>query len=150
MLLLGLFSILIVALMFFCFYQLFRYKINKSSSITELWTLRDRESPEELLDEALYPLKRSISWLAHLANLSTLSGLLGTVLGIYQAFIELEGAGESTIQIFAAGIHKAMTTTITGLVLAIPALILHYYFKDKFNRLYTRIFHILVRMEERG
>ena len=61
-----------------------------------------------------------------LANVATLSGLLGTIIGLIEAFDAVANAAPDQKQImFAKGISKAMYTTAGGLVVAIPTLILN-------------------------
>ena len=57
-----------------------------------------------------------------------LLGLLGTVNGMIRAFegIAEKGLGEPTI--VAAGISEALITTVTGLVISVPALAIYTYF----------------------
>lgn len=62
-----------------------------------------------------------------IANVSPLLGLLGTVLGMINAFAELESAGSKVDPaILAGGIWEALLTTAFGLVVAIPALTMYY------------------------
>lgn len=78
------------------------------------------------------------SWLrglAAIAHLSPLLGLLGTVLGMISAFMELEGA---TTQInpalLAGGIWEALLTTAFGLTIAIPAMAAYYFLEGEVDR----------------
>lgn len=111
-------------------------------------TMREA-TPEDSFQIVAGPLRRAISWLAYLANLSTLTGLLGTVLGIHSTFLRLEAAGETSLKVFSGGIHEAIVTTIVGLLLAIPALIFHYLYRDRFVELETRTVGRLLREMER-
>jgi biopolymer transport protein ExbB len=62
-----------------------------------------------------------------IANLSPLLGLLGTVLGMINAFANLESAGSKVDPaLLAGGIWEALLTTAFGLVIAIPALAAYY------------------------
>jgi biopolymer transport protein ExbB/TolQ len=85
---------------------------------------------QNAVDEAVlevFPLlnKRS-SYLPMLANVATLTGLLGTIQGLIMAFEAVAHASAETKQtLLAAGISTAMFTTASGLVVAIPTLILH-------------------------
>lgn len=85
---------------------------------------------QNAVDEAVlevFPLlnKRS-SFLPMLANVATLTGLLGTIQGLIQAFEAVAHASAETKQtLLAAGISTAMFTTASGLVVAIPTLVLH-------------------------
>jgi len=68
-------------------------------------------------------LERHMNWLAVIASISTLLGLLGTVTGLVTAFHEIERhAGQVQPGDLAAGIWEALITTVFGLVIAIPCL----------------------------
>ena len=74
--------------------------------------------------EALTMLERNMTWLATIANGATFVGLLGTVMGIIDAFHSLGQAGNgATLRAVAPGISAALITTAAGLVVAIPALV---------------------------
>lgn len=69
-------------------------------------------------------LGRHVRLLELIAMISPLLGLLGTVLGMIQAFRELALAeGAANASVLAAGIWQALLTTAAGLVVAIPAAI---------------------------
>ena len=69
-------------------------------------------------------LSRNVRLLELIAMVSPLLGLLGTVLGMIQAFRELSLAeGSANASILADGIWQALLTTAAGLVVAIPAAI---------------------------
>lgn len=69
-------------------------------------------------------MNRSIRLLELIAVISPLLGLLGTVLGMIQAFRELALAqGAANASLLAAGIWQALLTTAAGLIVAIPAAI---------------------------
>ncbi|MCB0333369.1 MAG: MotA/TolQ/ExbB proton channel family protein [Bdellovibrionales bacterium] len=71
------------------------------------------------------------SWLRGLsaiAHLSPLLGLLGTVLGMISAFMDLEGAtSQINPALLAGGIWEALLTTAFGLTVAIPAMAAYYF-----------------------
>ena len=72
-------------------------------------------------------LNNGMGTLSLIASLSTLLGLLGTVLGMIDSFQSLattEGAIEPAI--LAGGIWKALSTTAAGLIVALIALVLHH------------------------
>lgn len=89
----------------------------------------DSESMELKLGEAiLKETPRLNSWLMFvkiIAVVAPLLGLLGTVTGMIQTFqaITLYGAGDP--QMMAGGISQALVTTVLGLVVAIPTVLLH-------------------------
>ena len=86
-------------------------------------------------------LERGLVWLATLANVAPLTGFLGTVIGMIQAFQAIELAGEVEATTVAGGIKVALITTAAGLTIAIPINIAHNYFVTKIDRL-------VIEMEE--
>ncbi len=76
-------------------------------------------------------LERYLSVIQFVASSVVLLGLLGTVNGMIRAFegIAEKGLGEPTI--VAAGISEALITTVTGLVIAVPALAIYTYFSQR-------------------
>jgi len=91
---------------------------------------RPDEEVQSAMDEAalreLPKIARRTGYLALLANLAMLSGLLGTVSGLIQSFGAVSGEGVDPSQkarILAEGISEAMNCTAFGLIIAIMALI---------------------------
>lgn len=71
-------------------------------------------------------LNKRTGFLPMLANVATLTGLLGTIVGLVQSFNAVAVASAETKQtLLAAGISVAMYTTAGGLIAAIPTLVLH-------------------------
>ncbi len=79
-------------------------------------------------------LASGIQWLAIIATVSPLMGLLGTVLGVMNSFVGVAAAGSSDINAVAPGIAEALIATAAGLVVAIPALMGYNYFAGRLNR----------------
>ena len=87
---------------------------------------------EEGMMEILPQLEARTSYLALFANISTLLGLLGTVIGLIQAFTAVAHAAPSEkADLLAASISVGMNTTAFGLICAIPLLFLHSYLTSK-------------------
>lgn len=83
----------------------------------------------ELFQEKLMPL-------SIIAVISPMIGLLGTVLGMIQAFNVIAykaGLGKPTL--LAEGISKALVTTAGGLVVAIPAMVAYHFLRSKSQRI---------------
>ena len=80
-------------------------------------------------------LESGLVWLATIANVAPLLGFLGTVIGMIQAFQNIEAAGEVEATLVAGGIKVALITTAAGLTIAIPINIMHNYFVTKVDRL---------------
>ncbi len=66
-------------------------------------------------------LGRYIPWLATLGSVSPLLGLLGTVLGVMDAFIGIATSGAGNLAAVAPGVAEALVTTVAGLAVAIPS-----------------------------
>ncbi len=87
-------------------------------------------------------LSRGLRPLATISQISTLLGLLGTVIGIIVAFLVVGQQGTGDPQALAGGIGQALTTTAAGLMVAIPTIIGQSY-------LSSRVEKILLEMEKR-
>jgi biopolymer transport protein TolQ len=74
---------------------------------------------------------RLVSSLATIGGVSTLLGLLGTVLGVMDAFLGMGQKGSGNIAAVAPGIAEALITTVAGIAAAIPAIIGYNYFAAK-------------------
>ena len=72
-------------------------------------------------------LQASVDWLADIAAIAPLVGLLGTVLGMFQAFGGIAGdlAANARPVVLAQGVSQAIVTTVFGLVISIPCLAFH-------------------------
>lgn len=79
------------------------------------------KSLEEMGDEESVKLHQKIGWLALIANIAPMMGLLGTVMGMVAAFNEIASSGgQASPADLAAGISQALLTTMFGLIVAIP------------------------------
>lgn len=70
-------------------------------------------------------LERFLPFLATTAAVAPLMGLLGTVVGMIKTFTLIEVFGTGDAKSLSSGISEALVTTELGLIVAIPALILH-------------------------
>ena len=77
------------------------------------------------IDKGDLILEKYLLALGTIANISVYFGLLGTIIGIMEAFSNIETSGMSGINVVIGGVSKALTTTIFGLVVAIPAIIVY-------------------------
>jgi biopolymer transport protein ExbB/biopolymer transport protein TolQ len=76
-------------------------------------------------------LKRGVSTLATIASSSPFVGLLGTVVGIINAFKGIATEKSSGLSAVAGGISEALVTTAAGLFVAIPAVWMYNYFSNR-------------------
>ncbi|HEY1686261.1 MAG TPA: MotA/TolQ/ExbB proton channel family protein [Tepidisphaeraceae bacterium] len=82
-----------------------------------------RESLETAVSEQTAEQFRKIEYLNIIGNLGPLLGLLGTVLGMIEAFTAMNAAGgQASPADLAGGISKALAHTMLGLLLAVPCL----------------------------
>lgn len=81
---------------------------------------------EEAALEVVPKVQKRTPALQTIANIATLLGLLGTIVGLIEAFQALEKATpENRQRMLARGISMAMNTTAFGLIVAIPTLVAH-------------------------
>jgi biopolymer transport protein ExbB len=117
---------------------------NDKSSVSQLLmtglerqgTVRRREDIEIVMEEemmAIIPqLEKRTAYIALFANLATLIGLLGTIVGLIQAFDAVANAAPAEkANLLSASIAVAMNTTAFGLIVAIPLLIVNMYLTTK-------------------
>jgi biopolymer transport protein TolQ len=86
-------------------------------------------------------IERNMSWLATTGAVTPFIGLLGTVVGIINAFTSLGFEKTASIQAVAPGIAEALFTTAAGLFAAIPAVI-------AYNHFIARIKNIAAEMDD--
>jgi len=117
---------------------------NDKSSVSQLLmmglerqgTVRRREDIEIVMEEemmAIIPqLEKRTAYIALFANLATLIGLLGTIVGLIQAFDAVANAAPAEkANLLSASIAVAMNTTAFGLIVAIPLLIVNMFLTTK-------------------
>jgi biopolymer transport protein ExbB len=81
---------------------------------------------EESMMEIIPQLEKRTAYVALGANIATLLGLLGTIIGLIQAFTAVANANPAEkADLLSASISVAMNTTAFGLVVAIPLLVTH-------------------------
>lgn len=100
-------------------------------TLTQLETLRmvlEKEEAEERDELAI-----GLTWLAVIGSISPLLGLLGTVIGIMNAFLGIVATGTTNIGAVAPGVAEALVTTVVGLAVAIPAVIGYNYYVARLN-----------------
>jgi len=102
---------------------------------------RIKEAVEEVGNRESALLERYLGFLATIANISPLLGLLGTVLGMIKAFTVISVEGVGTPATLGGGISEALITTAAGLSVAIPALLIHKFLTSRVDR-------ILLEMEQ--
>ena len=98
-----------------------------------------RNRPRELIKERIedtgrhvvHNMERYLNTLGTIALIGPLLGLLGTVIGLIRMFMEVMRGGVGDPMKMAGGIGEALICTAAGLTVAIPAYVLHRYFRSK-------------------
>jgi len=81
---------------------------------------------EESMMEIIPQLEKRTPYVALFSNIATLLGLLGTIMGLIEAFTAVANADPAEkADLLSASISVAMNTTAFGLMVAIPLLIIH-------------------------
>jgi len=124
--------------------QLYEYVKSSSAHVSRLIqsgmvtmsTSRSREdilsSMQEASMECVPRLEKRTAYLATLANVATLLGLLGTIIGLIAAFTAVADADPATkATLLSQSISVAMNTTAFGLISAIPLLLIHSVLQSK-------------------
>ncbi len=111
---------------------------------------------DEKLAQEISQIDRRTGFLAMYGNVSTLLGLLGTIVGMIHSFAAVASANPADrAMMLSKGISEAMNCTAFGLITAIPALVAYAYFQNRTDRLVseltestTEIYHDLVFLSE--
>ena len=102
-----------------------------------------KERIEDTGRHVVHGLERYLNTLGTIALIGPLLGLLGTVIGLITMFLAVMVSGVGDPMKMAGGIGEALVCTASGLVVAIPAYILHRYFR-------ARVRGYVVQMEKQA
>ncbi|MDW7679745.1 MAG: MotA/TolQ/ExbB proton channel family protein [bacterium] len=103
---------------------------NKDLSKTELKELITDQGRQEVRS-----LQKGLVVLETIAGIAPLLGLLGTVIGMIKVFTAISEQGLGQTQALSGGISEALITTVVGLSIGIPSLVVNNYFTDKSENL---------------
>ena len=84
-------------------------------------------------------LGRLLNALGTIGVLSPLMGLLGTIMGMINAFDAIARAGAGDPSAVASGISEALITTATGLIIAIPTIVFHRYLSGRAEKVFKSV-----------
>lgn len=90
---------------------------------------------EQSMDHVLSEEEQYLPVLGTSAAVAPLIGLFGTVWGLVHAFVDISRHRSADIAVVAPGIAEALTTTLAGLIVAIPAVIFFHYFSNELRKL---------------
>jgi biopolymer transport protein ExbB len=102
-----------------------------------------KERVEDVGRHVVHDLGRFLNTLGSIAGVAPLLGLLGTVLGMIKMFLKILTTGVGDANQLAGGIGQALICTASGIMVAIPALMFHRYFRG-------RIAEYIVEMEKQA
>lgn len=110
-----------------------------------------REETTRLAQHALGGLRTGLRPLELIVTIAPLIGLLGTVLGMIEAFRTLqESGGQGDPSLLAGGIWEALLTTAAGMAVAIPAAVALTWFESIAERAQTRLEDMATRIFTRA
>ncbi len=105
--------------------------VSAQYKITNL--LSHLELVKDAISQRVHELEVGMTSIKVIATTAPLLGLLGTVVGIYEAFQVISTTGLDDPGKFASGISYALITTIVGLIVAIPHYIAHNYLSGELD-----------------
>jgi biopolymer transport protein ExbB/biopolymer transport protein TolQ len=91
-------------------------------------------------------LKRGLAVLATTGSTAPFVGLLGTTMGIVNAFQAMATSGSGGLAAIGGGISEALVTTAFGLLVAIPAVWAYNYFTTKIDNLTSEMMYVSKEM----
>ena len=111
------------------------------------------ETREEIVNreasEQIARLETRINWLSIIGTLAPMIGLLGTVIGLVEAFYQIEQqGGQVQPGDLASGIWTALLTTVFGLVVALPTLAAYHFLDNQIAALTLRMTWVSSRINE--
>lgn len=107
-----------------------------------------RERVEDVGRHLVHRMERFLNSLGTIAAAGPLLGLFGTVVGMIQLFLGIldHGIGDATQ--LAGGIGKALVCTATGMIVAIPALAFHRYFRGRIASYIVDMEHEAMQLQD--
>ncbi|BDU16985.1 MULTISPECIES: MotA/TolQ/ExbB proton channel family protein [Lysobacter] len=100
-----------------------------------------RERIEDVGRHLVHKMERYLNTLGTIAAAGPLLGLFGTVVGMIQMFLGILDHGIGDVNQLAGGIGKALVCTATGMIVAIPALAAHRWFRGRISEYIVAMEH---------
>ena len=92
-----------------------------------------RERVEDVGRHIAHRMERYLNALGTIAGAGPLLGLFGTVVGMIQMFLGVMDQGVGDVNQLAGGIGKALVCAAAGMVVAVPALVFHRWFRARID-----------------
>jgi len=80
-------------------------------------------------------LEKGLIWISLFISLGPMLGFFGTVVGMVQAFDDIQAAGDISPQVVAGGMKVALITTVGGLIVGMVLQVLYNYLVSKIDNL---------------
>jgi biopolymer transport protein TolQ len=109
------------------------------------WILIEKNN-DNMLETMMIHNETYLSILSSSAAVAPLLGLFGTVWGLVHAFMRISETQVADIATIAPGIAEALITTLAGLIVAIPALVMFNYLQTRMRRLEHNLITLADRM----
>src|SRR3982750_3372833 len=113
-------------------------------------TVGDINSAERAVEREMLmtvtDLKRGLGVLATVGATAPFVGLLGTTMGIVNAFAGMAASGSGGLSAISSGVSEALITTAFGLLVAIPAVWAYNYFQTKIDNLTVEMTYVSKEM----
>jgi len=100
-----------------------------------------RERIEDVGRHLVHRMERYLNTLGTIAAAGPLLGLFGTVVGMIQMFLGILDNGIGDVNQLAGGIGKALVCTAAGMIVAVPALVAHRWFRGRISEYIVAMEH---------
>jgi biopolymer transport protein ExbB len=122
-----------------------------AAALARQGAVRRREDIDRAMEETLMAiiprLEKRTHYLATFANMSTLAGLLGTIIGLIHAFTAVSNADPADkAELLSASISIGMNCTAFGLMVAIPLVLVHSLLQTKTTELIDSLEMVSVKI----
>jgi biopolymer transport protein ExbB len=94
-----------------------------------------REAAMNMVDSVRAGKEQLINYMGTIGTLGPMIGLVGTVFGMIQSFMELSRGGTPKSEELAAGISKALVVTLLGVAISVPAIFCYTFFRNRLVRI---------------
>ena len=102
---------------------------------------------DQHITDAVHTEESFLNFLSTSAAVSPLLGLFGTIWGLIHSFISISALKSADIATVAPGIAEALITTLAGLIVAIPSLVLFHYINSQIRDLEHRLLMFISKVE---
>src|SRR6185436_18291996 len=83
-----------------------------------------QENNSQIIDDMMYQEESYLTLISTSGGVATLLGLFGTIWGLIHSFVRISELKSADVLTVAPGIAEALITTLVGLMVAIPAIVM--------------------------